>query len=214
MAISSPSLRSRVVEQRQRVKQHELKKLTETLSMAPIFDAPSPVDAGSSVNESFSNSRADSFLNLSAPDITESPGRVSPVSTKKGRFQKFLGVFSSRPVPSTPMDSSPVNPYPPSPSPDSSSSTSFVLNRAATLPLDKEPMKRKQSIVNRFLFESISTLARSSLRRPVEIESRTPSSSNTAPSDTDEKHSTHSTIGTSIVLIIIEQHFQYASFNQ
>jgi hypothetical protein len=156
VAIESPSLRSRVFEQRQRLKYEELKKLSYFFKLGPIPDYNLDNDYVHTQTDIRPTARRESFASNTTVTTNGSantnPGRTSPVSTKKkGLSRKILGVFSSRagsiagpsvPPHSTNNDGVPSIPQTPS-IPDA------IMSLARTsIPLSKESFKPTRSIVN------------------------------------------------------------------
>ncbi|CAF0786828.1 unnamed protein product [Rotaria sordida] len=109
VAIKSPSLRSRVYEQRQRLKYEDLQKLCYVFSISPIPDFGSELDNFHHVMDTHPNVRSASFTSNTTTTTTDTnshSGRTSPVSSKKKGFsKKFFGVFSNR-SPLSPSSSS------------------------------------------------------------------------------------------------------------
>ncbi|CAF2008480.1 unnamed protein product [Rotaria magnacalcarata] len=99
-ATESPSLRFRVAEQRQRLRQEEFKRLLQNLSIGQILDTTSEAENTNSHLLQRVNSRSGSIISIATQSTTESigssSGRISPVSTKKRRISKIFGVFTSR----------------------------------------------------------------------------------------------------------------------
>ena len=143
IAIESPSLRTRVFDQRQRLKQEDLKKLAHDLTSFPILDQLITLDIGGSQLDLRSNSRTESFINISSSPSTTTTtnnenvpptptsGRISPVATKKGRLSKLFDVFSTRSNTLSVVVPPVSNPQPPPPG----------------SPVEKEKVLRKPSVV-------------------------------------------------------------------
>lgn len=116
-AINSQSLRARVRDQRERLKNDQLRKLIQKLAAPPINDYQLPV------TEHFSRSLSETSSGSNSEISSNQNGRHSPILQKRGRFQRFFGVFSARTtVPNEP-------------------STNSTLT-------EKESIRRKTSIVN------------------------------------------------------------------
>jgi len=157
VAIESPSLRSRIHEQRQRLKHEELRKLTNLFSLGPIPDFTTEIDSVHHQTDTRPSTRSDSFASNTTTATTDSasttPGRTSPVSSKKkGLSRKIFGVFSSRSGSiSSPSvlpnnvnnDGLPISPQPSASTPDAT----MTLGRPI-LPLNKEAAQRLRSMVN------------------------------------------------------------------
>ncbi len=157
VAIESPSLRSRIHEQRQRLKQEELRKLANLFSLGPIPDFTTESDNSHHQIDTRPSIRSDSFGSNTTATTTDSasttPGRTSPVSSKKKGFsRKIFGVFSSRSGSiSSPSvlpnnvnnDGLPISPQPSVSTPDAT----MTLGRPI-LPLNKEAAQRLRSMVN------------------------------------------------------------------
>jgi hypothetical protein len=153
VAIESPNLRSRIYEQRQRLKHEELKKLSNIFILGPIPDFTSDIDHVHHQIDMRPSTRSESFASTTTAATSDSasttPGRTSPVSSKKKGFsRKIFGVFSGRSgsisSPSVPSnnvnnDGLPVNPQ----------STPDTTIRAI-IPPNKESVQRTRSIVNLF----------------------------------------------------------------
>ncbi|CAF3177243.1 unnamed protein product [Rotaria sp. Silwood2] len=155
-AIESPSLRFRVVEQRQRIKQEELKKLSQSLCIAQVLDTTSEVENINSHVAQQSNSRSDSIISAPQPtneSTNSGSGRVSPVVTKKRALSKIFNVFTSRSgsISSTsPSSSIPSNLATSNTSLVNSTSNEINTTQGRTLQtLSKEPDKRRSSVKNR-----------------------------------------------------------------
>ncbi|CAF4135432.1 unnamed protein product [Adineta steineri] len=165
VAIESPSLRSRIFEQRQRLKYEELKKLIDIFIPGPMLDFAVEHDQYHNLNHYIHqqqqqidmrpNARSESFAGTSTITSSDSTntgtsGRTSPVSKKKGFSKKIFGVFSSSrsgsisSVPASPIninhDVSPV-----SPQSNSTGDTTMTLGRTI-IQVNKDQVKRTRSI--------------------------------------------------------------------
>lgn len=147
VAIESPSLRSRVFEQRQRLKSEELKKLLQDLTSFPSFEQIFNLETINSLSDLRLNSRTESFVNIPSSTLnstttnnenlpstsnTNSTGRISPVTTKKGRISRLFDVFTTKTT-NPPVITTPIPPPP----------------AAVPVVVEKEPIKRKASVVRR-----------------------------------------------------------------
>ncbi|CAF3023943.1 unnamed protein product [Rotaria sp. Silwood2] len=153
IAIKSPSLRSRVYEQRQRLKYEELKKLFYLFSMGPIPEFGSEMDSFHYLMDIRPNARSESFtsnVTVTTNDTASSnTGRISPASSKKKSFpKKFLGVFTGRSG-SMSSSSTPSNP------PNNEVSHNYIQTLSVPeataalgrtiIPINKEPIARPRS---------------------------------------------------------------------
>jgi hypothetical protein len=151
VAIESPRLRFRIAEQRQRLKQEDLRKLSLNLLVGQTLDTTPDAE---NIKDQRSDSRIENIVGSTSDIIIPNAGRTSPAaSTKKRTFSKIFGVFTNRSgtintpsplsIPPNLHDISPVTP----PSPES------TLTRSRTLPSPvKEPIKRAASVVSFFSF--------------------------------------------------------------
>ena len=96
VAIESPSLRFCITEQRQRLKQEDMKKLVENLSMGQLFDTTTDINNGHAYVEHRSISRTDSVMNSAVENNHPDSGRISPTPPKKRTLSKILSVFTGR----------------------------------------------------------------------------------------------------------------------
>ncbi|CAF3779930.1 unnamed protein product [Rotaria sp. Silwood1] len=97
-AIESPSLCFRVAAQRQRIKQEELKKLVQHLSIGQVLDTTSEVENLNSSIAQQSSPRSDSTIGSTIQSTNEgttsNSGRISPVVSKKRTLSKIFNVFT------------------------------------------------------------------------------------------------------------------------
>jgi hypothetical protein len=156
VAIESPSLRSRVYEQRQRLKYEELKKLCHSFSLGPIPDFTSDIDNIHYQMEMRPSTRSESLASnitvTTSDSASTNPNRGSPVSSKKrGLSRKLFGVFSSRSAsvsaPSVPSNHTNNDGSPGTPQPSLIPDTIMGLARISMLS-SKESSKPTQSLVN------------------------------------------------------------------
>ena len=134
VAIESPSLRFCIAEQRQRLKQEEIKKLSSILCTGLASIEPLPETNNPTTNDETTVKTTTTTTTNEA--IVPNPGRVSPIATKKRTLSKILSVFSSR----SNSISTPPNSESQPPSSDRTTSIS-----------GKEPVRRVPSIVSLFI---------------------------------------------------------------
>ncbi|CAF3447989.1 unnamed protein product [Rotaria sp. Silwood1] len=153
VAIKSPSLRSRVYEQRQRLKLEELKKLMYLFSIGPIPEFGSEMDSFHYITDGRPYARSESVSSnttVTANDNASSnAGRISPTSSKKKAFsKKFFGVFASRSgsisSSSTPSNSAYTDPISPGSQTLPVSDASLTFGRTS-IPVQRETVQRSRS---------------------------------------------------------------------
>lgn len=151
VAIESPSLRFCIAEQRQRLKQEEIKKLSQILCVEM------QVKTIALVNNHFSAERSISREENSSRSVTPSStndaivpnsGRVSPVPTKKRTLSKILSVFTRSGSISTPSNNDLAPTPPPVPvTPSTASEINTTSARTASMS-NKEGIRRVASVVS------------------------------------------------------------------
>jgi hypothetical protein len=156
IAVESPSLRSRIFEQRQRIKYEELKKLCHLFSLGPIPDFTSDIDNMHNQIDMRPNTHSESLTSTISVATSDSAntnsGRISPASSKKKGFSKKLfGVFSSRSgsLPAAIPPPNPVNNDGLLNSTQASSIPDTILTFArASISANRDTTKPPRSIVN------------------------------------------------------------------